>query len=307
MKYRSFVTWLFLMPFLPAMAQNAIRRDAVISDKAVRERYKPAADSSEWMGYDVFNQKYAIRSSRKLRTAGKMTLPASVWAMFYREEDAGNKTLYKYKNSPGSIPENAECILCWMGLREAGSESESAVRKKLSGKYGTLTATDSKGNVLTGVPARWLNDTLTTALNPYCYAGLWVQSSTGVNLAVSNGYATKCKLAYAKKDYNNDLYITVMDMAPQFYTAVDGNGSSARQAKWLEMTLLAYDINKLCTIKKQGGKKLILPIYLRADAETAYHIELLGNRRLDDGEAAVLGDLKNAFAKMPACSALWHC
>lgn len=228
-----------------------------------------------------------ILESPSLRTPQGFVLPASEWA-FYTEETGQFKPI-----SGGMISDHPNATLCWVGCNDSTATLQWG--KKLSRKYGKLNT--AQGEL--AVPARWVSDTLYIALFPSRQAGMWVAEKSYPEWVVRNGIAQS--VPYEEKNNATrkpTLREWVMDLRPELFQTLDGDGRNQRDIERQELTLLAYDVNRNLPENSLPAEDTAFMIHVFETAGGNLDMELLSPSPASPAQQALADELRTAFRKI---------
>lgn len=198
-------------------------KEIVLSnDKAELRQFDRLFKSKEWF----------ILESPTLHASSTGKLPASEWA-FYAEVSGGYKRISCY-----NISDYSRVTLCWMGCRDSAETVKCG--KFLRKKYGTLKTEHGE----LAVPAQWVSDTLYVAAFPSCQAGLWIVEHSYPEWVVEKGIVRPAPLEESRGSRKPTLRTLVMDLRPDLFQVLDGGERIRRRIEQMEMTLLAYEVNR---------------------------------------------------------------
>lgn len=229
-----------------------------------------------------------IIESPSLRTPEKGELPASEWA-FYTFE----KGKYHQMSGGRNIVSASNAILCWLGCNDSTATLQWS--KKLSKKYGKLNT--AQGEL--AVPARWVSDTLHIALFPSRQAGMWVAENSYPEWVVRNGIAQS--VPYEEKNNATrkpTLREWVMDLRPELFQTLDGDGRNLRDIERQELTLLAYDVNRNLPENSLPAEDTAFMIHVFETAGGNLDMELLSPSSASPAQQALADELRTAFRKI---------
>lgn len=198
-------------------------KEIVLSnDKAELRQFDRLFKSKEWF----------ILESPTLHASSTGKLPASEWA-FYAEVSGGYKRISCY-----NISDYSRVTLCWMGCRDSAETVKCG--KFLRKKYGTLKTEHGE----LAVPAQWVSDTLYVAMFPSFRAGLWVAEHSYPEWIVEKGIVRAAPFEKNRHAGKPLLRTLVMDLRPDLFQVLDGGERGRRKIEQMEMTLLAYEVNR---------------------------------------------------------------
>lgn len=193
-----------------------------------------SGDTTDLRQFDgLFKSKdWFILESPTLRAPSTGVIPASEWA-FYAEDSGTYKRISNHK-----ISDYPSVTLCWMGCRD--SAETDGCGKLLRKKYGSLKT--KRGEL--AVPAQWVSDTLYVAAFPSCQAGLWIVEHSYPEWVVEKGIVRSAPLEESRGSRKPTLRTLVMDLRPDLFQVLDGGERIRRRIEQMEMTLLAYEVNR---------------------------------------------------------------
>lgn len=265
-----------------------IKHAGVLSPQEVRDLVNQKGASSLFQ-YDRLagSDTRFIIESPTLRTPQSDVLPASEWAFY--SLDAG-----QYKQIPGGrITAQSNAILCWLGCNDSTATKQWS--KRLMKQYGKLNTTQGE----LAVPARWVSDTLYVALFPTHQAGLWIASSSYPEWIVKSGISYPAPFEDNGEEASKPtLREWVMDLRPELFQTLDGDGRNQRDIERQELTLLAYDVNRNLPENSLPAEDTAFMIHVFETADGNLDMELLSPSPASPAQQALADELRTAFRKI---------
>lgn len=265
-----------------------IKHAGVLSPQEVRDLVNQKGASSLFQ-YDRLagSDTRFIIESPTLRTPQSDVLPASEWAFY--SLDAG-----QYKQIPGGrITAQSNAILCWLGCNDSTATKQWS--KRLMKQYGKLNTTQGE----LAVPARWVSDTLYVALFPTHQAGLWIASSSYPEWIVKSGISYPAPFEDNGEEASKPtLREWVMDLRPDLFQTLDGDGSNLWKIQQQELTLLAYEVNRNIGVTSSRSDDSSFMILVLETADGNLDIELLSPSPATSAQQTLVGELRTAFRKI---------
>lgn len=266
-----------------------IKDAGVLSAQQIKELAKEN-DTTSLLVFDRLARSKTrfILESPSLRTPQGFVLPASEWA-FYTFE----KGKYHQMSGGKNIVSDSNAILCWLGCNDSTSTLQWG--KKLSRKYGKINT--AQGEL--AVPARWVSDTLYIALFPSRQAGMWVAEKSYPEWVVRNGIAQS--VPYEEKnnaERKPTLREWVMDLRPDLFQTLDGDGRNQRDIERQELTLLAYDVNRNLPETSLPAEDTTFMIHVFETAGGNLDMELLSPSPASPAQQALADELRTAFRQI---------
>ena len=281
----------------------------IVSPEMMKEKFLHVSDTTKLMLYDkMFDADEYICKNPKLRNVRDMELPPSNWGLMIGNEQKG----FSYENETRYLEADEKCILCWMGLRMGSVKEETSIRKKLKNKYGSILSANGK---MEGIPAMWISDTIATLKYIKYYGGVYIglpdficvnEGELLEDYKVGEHIYERDSIRlwdYFSKDvFKNPchtLYIQLFDLLPENSHSLDDK-EKAERGKESEMLLLAYEVNKYCSLSfNRYHKTNKIPIYVSMRKDGRCEMTVLDERTLAEEDIPYLEELRNAFPKIP--------
>ncbi len=236
-----------------------------------------------------------IIESPTLRTIDGVRFPASQWAFCFQKDNKFHK-----KRSVYLSDKNEEITLCWIKCN-APLENEKW-SKFLKEKYGVIHINDKEE----AVPAKWVCDTLYYASFPSFLKGLWpvntaypawIAKEGKISLSPDNDFESNKKI---NKNLNvkPSLRTLVLDIRPDLFNILDGNGRQLKEISEIEMTLLAYEVNRNHISHDIWPENLSFLIMVYMTEKGHLDCEVIKPTKLSTIQQHYIDDLRKAFQKV---------
>ena len=250
----------------------------IVSPEMMKEKFLHVSDTTKLMLYDkMFDADEYICKNPKLRNVRDMELPPSNWGLMIGNEQKG----FSYENETRYLEADEKCILCWMGLRMGSVISDTIATLKYIKYY---------GGVYIGLP------------DFICVNEGELLEDYKVGEHIYERDSIRLWDYFSKDVFKNPchtLYIQLFDLLPENSHSLDDKEKAERR-KESEMLLLAYEVNKYCSLSfNRYHKTNKIPIYVFMRKDGRYEMTVLDERTLAEEDIPYLEELRNAFPKIP--------